>query len=84
MPQAITLHDKFIIILSQYIIFPNEISFRVSSRLLISPPLIPPKTIEFIPYGTNTQKIKRIDHCKYNVRASKNAGRHTFWVAVDF
>ena len=38
MPQAITLHDKFIIILSQYIIFPNEISFRVSSRLLTSPP----------------------------------------------
>ena len=23
--------------------------------------------------GANTQKIKRIDHCKYNVRASKNA-----------
>ena len=38
MPQAITLHDKFIIILSQYIIFSDEISFRVSSRLLISPP----------------------------------------------
>ena len=38
MPQAITLHDKFIIILSQYIIFPDEISFRVSSRLLTSPP----------------------------------------------
>ena len=38
MPQAITLHDEFIIILSQYIIFPDEISFRVSSRLLTSPP----------------------------------------------
>ena len=36
-------------------------------------PFIPPKTIEFIPSGANTQKIKRIDHCKYNVRASKNA-----------
>ena len=68
----------YITILSLYCrnisFFSDEISFRVSSRLLISPPpLIPPKTIEFIPYGTNTQKIKRIDHCKYNVRASKNA-----------
>ena len=47
-------------------------------------PISFPKTISFIPCGTNTQKIKIIDHCKYNVRASKNAGRHTFWVAVDF
>ena len=47
-------------------------------------PLIFPKTIGFIPCGTKTQKIKRIDHNKYNVRASKNGGRHTFWVAVDF
>ncbi|MFR2241123.1 MAG: hypothetical protein ACLS67_08015 [Anaerobutyricum soehngenii] len=30
-------------------------------------------TIAFIPSGANKQKIKRIDHCKCNVRASKNA-----------
>ena len=49
-----------------------SIAKKVSSRLLTSPPSLP-KTIEFIPSGANTQKIKRIDHCKYNVRASKNA-----------
>ena len=32
-----------------------------------------PKTIEFIPSGAKTQKIKRIDYSKCNVRASKNA-----------
>ena len=32
-----------------------------------------PKTIAFIPRGAKTQKIKRIDHRKCNVRASKNA-----------
>ena len=37
-PKPITVHNNFIIILSQYIIFPDEISFRVSSRLLTSPP----------------------------------------------
>ena len=36
-------------------------------------PLSPPKTIEFIPSGADKQKIKRIDHNKCNVRASKNA-----------
>ena len=36
-------------------------------------PLSLPKTIAFIPSGANKQKIKRIDHCKCNVRASKNA-----------
>jgi hypothetical protein len=36
-------------------------------------PFISPKTIEYIPSGTNKQKIKRIDHNKCNVRASKNA-----------
>ena len=73
MPQAITLHDKFIIILSQYIIFLfwRDI-FRTSSRLLTSPPY-PQKTIVFIPSGAKTQKIKIIDHNKCNVRASKNA-----------
>ena len=124
-PQAITLHNNFIIILSQYIIFLfwRDI-FRTSSRLLISPlylpkdywihsrraktqkikridhrkrnaradkcnllteipfeqavvfwflPLLPPTTIEYIPSGANKQKIKRIDHRKCNVRASKNA-----------
>ncbi|MSU82600.1 hypothetical protein FYJ25_09620 [Anaerobutyricum soehngenii] len=50
-----------------------SIAKRVSSRLLTSPPFSPPKTIEFIPSGAKTQKIKRIDHNKCNVRASKNA-----------
>ena len=36
-------------------------------------PFSPPKTIAFIPSGVNKQKIKRIDHNKCNVRASKNA-----------
>ena len=36
-------------------------------------PLSLPKTIAFIPSGAKTQKIKRIDHNKCNVRASKNA-----------
>ena len=35
--------------------------------------LSPPKAIEFIPSGASKQKIKRIDHNKCNVRASKNA-----------
>ena len=51
----------------------DTISFRASSRLLISPPFSPPKTIAFIPSGAKTQKIKRIDDNKCNVRASKNA-----------
>ena len=41
-------------------------------------PLSPPKPILFIPRGANTQKIKRIDHRKCNVRASKNAGQTYF------
>ena len=41
--------------------------------LLISPPFSPPKSIAFIPSGAKTQKIKRIDDNKCNVRASKNA-----------
>jgi len=36
-------------------------------------PLISPKAIEFIPSAASKQKIKRIDHNKCNVRASKNA-----------
>ena len=36
-------------------------------------PLSLPKTIAFILSGAKTQKIKRIDHSKCNVRASKNA-----------
>ena len=51
----------------------DTISFRASSRLLISPPFSPPKSIAFIPSGAKTQKIKRIDDNKCNVRASKNA-----------
>ena len=38
-------------------------------------PLSSLNTIAFIPSGANTQKIKRIDHSKCNVRASKNAGQ---------
>ena len=48
-------------------------SIRISHDLLTSPPLSLPKTIAFIPSGANKQKIKRIDHNKCNVRASKNA-----------
>ena len=36
-------------------------------------PHLSPNTISFIPSGANKQKIKRIDHRKCNVRASKNA-----------
>ena len=50
-----------------------SIAERVSSRLLTSSPYPSPKTIAFIPSGANKQKIKIIDHCKCNVRASKNA-----------
>ena len=50
-----------------------SIAERVSSRLLTSSPYPSPKTIAFIPSGANKQKIKRIDHNKCNVRASKNA-----------
>ena len=39
----------------------DTISIRASSRLLISPPFSPPKSIAFIPSGAKTQKIKRID-----------------------
>ena len=45
-------------------------TFRASSRLLTSPPY-PQKTIVFIPSGAKTQKIKRINHCKCNVRTGK-------------
>ena len=41
-------------------------------------PLIPSKPIAFIPSGAKTQKIKRIDHRKCNVRASKNADQAYF------
>ena len=54
-----------------------SITERVSSRLLTSPPSLP-KTIAFIPSGAKTQKIKIIDHCKCNVRASKNVGQEYF------
>ena len=72
-PQAITLHNNFIIILSQYIIFLfwRDI-FRTSSRLLNSP-LYLPKDYWIHSRRAKTQKIKRIDHNKCNVRASKNA-----------
>ena len=72
-PQAITLHNNFIIILSQYIIFLfwRDI-FRTSSRLLISP-LYLPKDYWIHSRRAKTQKIKRIDYSKCNVRASKNA-----------
>ena len=57
----------------KFIMCSNIDIFRASSRLLTSPPFFFPKTIDFIPSGAETQKIKRIDHCKCNVRASKNA-----------
>ena len=72
-PKPITVHDDFIIILSQYIIFPSErYTFRTSSRLLTSP-LYLPKDYCIHSRRAKTQKIKRIDHTKCNVRASKNA-----------
>ena len=49
--------------------------FRVSKNLSDLFPLSLPKTIAFISSGANKQKIKRIDHSKCNVRASKNAGQ---------
>ena len=56
--QAITVHDKFIIILLQYIIFPSErYTFRASSRLLTFPPLSPQKLLHsFQSQNTETEK----------------------------
>ena len=65
---------SLLLVKSEKIIFGRYI-FRASSSLLISPPYPSTKTIEFIPCEAKTQKIKRIDHCKCNVRASKNAGQ---------
>ena len=50
-----------------------SIAERVSRRLLTSPPLSLPKTIEFISSKANKQKIKLLVHSQCNVRASKNA-----------
>ena len=55
-----------------------SIAERESSRLLTSSPYLSPKTIAFIPSGAKTQKIKIIDHCKCNVKASKNVGQEYF------
>ena len=55
-----------------------SIAERVSSRLLTSPPLSLPKTIEFISSGANKQKIKLLAHSQCNVRASKNAKQAYF------
>ena len=71
---AIVVYDKFTTILWRYIIiflldgtpFEQVVDFWFSSFIF-------PKTIGFIPSGANKQKIKRIDHRKCNVRASKNA-----------
>ena len=60
-----------------------SIAERVSSRLLTSSPYPSLKTIAFIPSGANKQKIKRIDHSKCNVRASKNAGRGIFYAVIS-
>ena len=37
----------------------DTISFRASSRLLISPPFSPPKSIAFIPSGAKTTENKK-------------------------
>ena len=55
-----------------------SIAERVSSRLLTSPPLSLPKTIEFISSEANKQKIKLLAHSQCNVRASKNAEQAYF------
>ena len=51
----------------------SENDIRISHNLLSPSPSLSPKTIAFISSGAKTQKIKRIDHCKCNVGASKNA-----------
>ena len=51
----------------------SENSIRISHNLLSPSPSFSLNTIAFIPSGAKTQKIKRIDHNKCNVRASKNA-----------
>ena len=57
--QAITVHDKFIIILLQYIIFPSErYTFRTSSSLLTSPLYLPKDYC--IHSRAKTQKRKRL------------------------
>ena len=65
--QAITVHNKFIIILSQYIIFPKTYVIRYMMHNSQQEPselshLSLPRTIAFIPSEAKTQKIKRIDH----------------------
>ena len=52
--------------------------FLGRSSLLTSPPYLSSKTIAFISSGAETQKIKRTDHSKCNVRASKNAKQAYF------
>ena len=59
-----------------HLIIIDSIAEAVSEYATIFRPrplLFPKKTIAFIPSGANKQKIKRIDHSKCNVRASKNA-----------
>ena len=48
-------------------------NIRISHNLLSPSPFFYLNTIVFIPSGAKTQKTKRIDHHKCNVRASKNA-----------
>ena len=54
-------------------LLPWKNSSEQAGTFLSSSPSLSPKTIAFIPSGANKQKIKRIDHSKCNLRASKNA-----------
>ena len=59
MPQAITLHDEFIIILSQYIIFSSgRYTFRASSRFLPLPPHPPKAYFIHSTWSQNTENKK--------------------------
>ena len=74
-PQAITVYDKFIIILLQYITFLFwRYTFRVNSSLLISPPLSLPKTIAFLPSGAKTQKKETIPYSRCGFGACLRCG----------
>ena len=79
-----TIYCDNIMLNSSYAVIEFAVSFyhhwqhrgdniRISHDLLTSPPLIPPKNYWIHSRGAKIQKIKRIDHSKCNVRASKNA-----------
>ena len=77
-PQAITVHDKFTIILLQYItVLFWRYTFWVNSSLLTSPPYPSPKTIAFLPSGAKTQKKETISY----LRCGFGAGLRCGWAA---